>query len=36
LELIGKVEAMVVARIERKQEGWGTGEEDEEVGNVVP
>jgi len=27
---------MVVARIERKPEGWGPGEENEDVGNVVP
>ncbi len=35
-ESIGQVTAMVIARIERKPEGWGTGEENEEVGNVVP
>jgi hypothetical protein len=36
LESIGKVAAMIVAHIERKPEEWGTGEENEEVSNVVP
>jgi hypothetical protein len=36
MESIGQVTAMVVARIEQKPEGWGTGEENEEDGNVVP
>ena len=36
MESTGKVAAMVVAHIERKPEGWGTGEENEEVDNVVP
>jgi hypothetical protein len=35
-ESTGKVAAMVVARIDQKPEGWGTGEENEVVGNVVP
>ena len=35
-ESTDKVVAMVVARIEQKPEGWGPGEENEEVGNVVP
>ena len=35
-ESTGKGAAMVVARIEQKPKGWGTGEENEEVGNVVP
>jgi hypothetical protein len=35
-ESTGKVVAMVVACIERKPEGWGPREENEEVGNVVP
>ena len=35
MESTDKVAAMVVARIERKLEVWGPGEENEEVGNVV-
>jgi hypothetical protein len=35
-ESTGKVAAMVVARIELTPEGWGTGGENEDVGNVVP
>ena len=35
-ESTGKVAAMVVAHIELKLEGWFTGGENEEVGNVVP
>ncbi len=34
-ESIGKVAAMVIPRIERKSEGWGTGDEFEVVSNVV-
>ena len=35
-ESSGKVAAVVVACIERKPSGWGTGEENEEVSNVLP
>ena len=34
-ESTDKVVAMVVARIEQKPEGWGPGEENEEISNVV-
>jgi hypothetical protein len=34
-ESIGEVAAMVIARIERKPEGWGAGDEFQVVGYVV-